>query len=191
MDIGRLWRAPKPWRRLPRPTPTLNPVCLGTLMGGLAAIGRDKLTLFFSPELRRWAVDRAARRRCNRQGRTRDCSCGGRAACAPSGYRADRLFVVVRLRGGSPAATAEQLEAITTAGIQSTKSNWVTSTMSRRVLSLGVCHLVAASLLEVNPFGEPETIEARQATTRLLDAIGRPASFPARSARWMQPTAPS
>jgi len=182
MDIGRLLARAKTMAAACRePTPTLNPgVALGTLMGGLAAIGRDKLTLFFSPELAPlgpWIEQLVA-------GATGKAGRGivpveGEPPCAPSGYRADRLFVVVRLRGGSPAATAEQLEAITTAGhpvyeIELGDKYDVGAEFFRWEFAT----LVAASLLEVNPFGEPETIEARQATTRLLDGYRQTGKLP-------------
>jgi hypothetical protein len=182
MDIGRLLARAKTMAAACRePTPTLNHgVALGTLMGGLAAIGRDKLTLFFSPELAPlgpWIEQLVA-------GATGKAGRGivpveGEPPCAPSGYRADRLFVVVRLRGGSPAATAEQLEAITTAGhpvyeIELGDKYDVGAEFFRWEFAT----LVAASLLEVNPFGEPETIEARQATTRLLDGYRQTGKLP-------------
>jgi hypothetical protein len=89
------------------------------------------------------------------------------------------VFVVVKLRGGSPAAAAEQLEAITTAGhpvyeIELGDKYDVGAEFFRWEFA----SLVAASLLDVNPFDEPETVEARQASSRLLDGYRQTGSLP-------------
>jgi RpiB/LacA/LacB family sugar-phosphate isomerase len=182
VDIGRLLARAKTMAAACRePTSTLNPgVALGTLMGALAAIGRDKLTLFLSPELAplgAW-IEQLVAGTTGKQGRG-IVPVDGEPPCAPSGYRSDRLFVVVRLRGGSPAVAAEQVEAIITAGhpvyeVELGDKYDVGAEFFRWEFAT----LVAASLLEVNPFDEPETVEARQVTTRLLDGYRQTRQLP-------------
>jgi hypothetical protein len=103
----------------------------------------------------------------------------GEPPCAPSGYRPDRLFVVVRLRGGLPAVQTEQLEAIITAGHPVYEIEMGDKyDLGAEFFRWEFATAVAASLLEVNPFDEPEVVEARQATARLLDGYRQTGKLP-------------
>ena len=181
-DIGRLVARGKGMAAACRePVPTQNPgVVLGTLMGALAAIGRDKLTLFLSPELAplgAW-IEQLVAGATGKQGRG-IIPVDGEPPCAPSGYRSDRLFVVVRLRGGLPAVQPEQLEAITTAGHPVYEIELGDKyDLGAEFFRWEFATAVAASLLEVNPFDEPEAVEARQATTRLLEGYRQTGKLP-------------
>ena len=182
IDIGRLVARAKTMAAACRePLPTLNPgVTLGTLMSALAAVGRDKLTLFFSPELAplgAW-IEQLVAGATGKQGRG-IVPVDGEPPCAPAGYRADRLFVVVKLRGGSPATAVEQLEAIITAGhpvyeIELGDKYDVGAEFFRWEFAT----VVAASLLEVNPFDEPATVEAGKASRGLLDSYRQTGKLP-------------
>jgi RpiB/LacA/LacB family sugar-phosphate isomerase len=182
IDIGRLVARAKTMATACREAiPTQNPgVTLGTLMGTLATVGRDKLTLFLSPELAplgAW-IEQLVAGATGKRGRG-IIPVDGEPPCAPSGYRADRLFVVVKLRGGSPAAPAEQLEAITTAGHPVYEIELGDRyDLGAEFFRWEFATVVAASLLEVNPFDEPETVEARQTTTRLLDGFRQTGTLP-------------
>jgi ribose 5-phosphate isomerase B len=181
-DIGRLVARGKGMAAACRePVPTQNPgVVLGTLMGALAAIGRDKLTLFLSPELAplgAW-IEQLVAGATGKQGRG-IVPVDGEPPFAPSGYRSDRFFVVVRLRGGSPAVQAEQLEAIITAGHPVYEIELGDKyDLGAEFFRWEFAAAVAASLLEVDPFDEPEVVEARQATTRLLDGYRQTGKLP-------------
>jgi RpiB/LacA/LacB family sugar-phosphate isomerase len=182
IDISRLVARAKTMAAACREaTPTQNPgVTLGTLMAALAAIGRDKLTLFVSPELAplgAW-IEQLVAGATGKQGRG-IIPVEGEPPGAPSGYRPDRLFVVVRLRGGAPPAPAEQLEAITTAGHPVYEIELGDKyDLGAEFFRWEFATAVAASLLEVNPFDEPETVAARQATTRLLDGYRQTGQLP-------------
>jgi hypothetical protein len=149
-------------------------------MSALAAIGRDKLTLFLSPELAplgAW-IEQLVAGATGKQGRG-IIPVDGEPPCAPSGYRSDRLFVVVRLRGGLPAVQPEQLEAITTAGHPVYEIELGDKyDLGAEFFRWEFATAVAASLLEVNPFDEPEAVEARQATTRLLEGYRQTGKLP-------------
>jgi RpiB/LacA/LacB family sugar-phosphate isomerase len=182
IDIGRLVARAKTMAAACRePMPTLNPgVTLGTLMSALAAVGRDKLTLFLSPELAplgAW-IEQLVAGATGKQGRG-IVPVDGEPPCAPAGYRSDRLFVVVKLRGGSPAAAVEQLEAIITAGHPAYEIELGDKyDVGAEFFRWEFATVVAASLLEVNPFDEPETVEARQASSRLLDGYRQTGKLP-------------
>jgi RpiB/LacA/LacB family sugar-phosphate isomerase len=182
VDISRLLARGKTMAAACRkPTAMQNPgLTLGTLMGALAAIGRDKLTLFLSPELAplgAW-IEQLVAGATGKQGRG-ILPVEGEPPFPPSSYRSDRFFVVVRLRGGSPAVQAEQLEAIITAGHPVYEIELGDKyDLGAEFFRWEFAAAVAASLLEVNPFDEPEAVEARQATTRLLDGYRQTGKLP-------------
>ena len=182
IDIGRLVARSKIMAAACREaSPTQNPgVTLGTLMAALTAVGRDKLTLFLSPELAplgAW-IEQLVAGATGKQGRG-IVPVDGEPPAAPSGYRSDRLFVVTRLRGQSPAVQVEQLEAITTAGhpVYEIELNDKYD-LGAEFFRWEFAAVVAASLLEVNPFDEPEAIDARQLTSRLLDGYRQTRQLP-------------
>jgi len=185
IDIGRLVARAKTMAAACRDaTPTQNPgVTLGALMGALAAVGRDKLTLFLSAELAplgAW-IEQLVAGTTGKQGRG-IVPVDGEAPGAPSSYRADRLFVVIRLRGGSQPAPAEQLEAITTAGHPVYEIELGDKyDLGAEFFRWEFAAVVTASLLEVNPFDEPEALAARQATARLLDGYRQTGALPTAS----------
>ena len=182
VDVGRLLARGKAMAAACRgPVPTENPgVALGTLIGGLAAIGRDKLTLFLSPEvapLGAW-IEQLVVGATSKQGRG-IIPVTGEPPFAPSSYRPDRFFVVVKLRGGSPAVQAEQLEAIITAGHPVYEIELGDKyDLGAEFFRWEFATTVAASLLEVDPFDEPGVVEAKQATTHLLDIYWQTGRLP-------------
>ena len=117
----------------------------------------------------------------------------GEPPFAPSGYRSDRLFVVVRLRGGAPPAQPEQLEAITTAGHPVYEIELGDKyDLGAEFFRWEFATAVAASLLEVNPFDEPEDRRGQAShhpLARRLSPDG-PASQ-SRPAWWIRLTQPS
>jgi RpiB/LacA/LacB family sugar-phosphate isomerase len=172
IDISRLLARAKTMAAACRePSLTQNPgVILGSLMGALSGIGRDKLTLFFSPELTPlggW-IEQLVAGATGKQERG-IVPVDGEAASSPAAYRADRLFVVVKLRGGAPAAQPELLEAIITTGhpvheIELGDKYDVGAEFFRWQFA----GTVAASLLEMSPSDEPEMPAARQIAARVL-----------------------
>ena len=149
-----------------------NPgVVLGTLMAALARIGRDKLTLFLSPELAplgEW-IEQLVAGANGKNGRG-IVPVHGEPACAPSGYRPDRQFIVIRLRGGGPAIQAELIEAITTAGHPVYEIELGDKyDLGAEFFRWQFASVVSSCLLDVDPFDEPDIVEFQQATSRILD----------------------
>jgi RpiB/LacA/LacB family sugar-phosphate isomerase len=185
IDISRLLARAKTMAAACRePSLTQNPgVILGSLMGALASIGRDKLTLFFSPELTPlggW-IEQLVAGATGKQGRG-IVPVDGEVATMPSGYRADRLFVVVKLRGGAPAAQPELLEAIITAGHPVHEIELGDKyDIGAEFFRWQFAGTVAASLLEVSPSDEPEMPAARQIAARVLDDFRRTGTLPSAS----------
>jgi len=99
---------------------------------------------------------------------------------------------VVRLRGGLPAVQPEQLEAITTAGHPVYEIELGDKyDLGAEFFRWEFATAVAASLLEVNPLTNPKPSRPGKPQPACSRAIGRRASFPAPSARWIRPMQPS
>jgi transaldolase/glucose-6-phosphate isomerase len=144
---------------------------LGARLGALAKAGRDKLTLVMSPEvvsLGTW-IEQLIAESTGKLGKgivPVDAEPLGPAAV----YGPDRLFVVTQLRGGQPAASPEQLQALRAEG------HPVVELELADRLDLGgeffrweLATAVAGAALEINPFDEPNVTEAKQATAKLLE----------------------
>ena len=81
--------------------PDQNPgAWLGAVMGSLARVGRDKLTLVCSPQLECLAdwIEQLIAESTGKDG-TGILPVVGEALASPDGYGADRLFVQLKLEG--------------------------------------------------------------------------------------------
>jgi len=150
-------------------------------MSALAAIGRDKLTLFLVARVgAAGCVDRAARRRCHGQARTRHHSRGWRAA-----VRAVRLPFGSSVCRGETARRIGRLCNLNNwrpsrpQGIPVYEIEWATSMISAPSSSAGnLPPRLRPACSRSNPFDEPEAVEARQATTRLLEGYRQTGKLP-------------
>jgi transaldolase/glucose-6-phosphate isomerase len=159
-----------------------NPAAdLGAMLGALAKVGRDKLTLVLSPEiasLGSW-IEQLVAESTGKLGKgivPVDAEPLGSVAI----YGADRVFVVSQLAGGAPAASPETLQALRAAG------HPVIELALGDRLDLGaeffrweMATAVAGAALDINPFDEPNVTEAKQATAKLLEAHARDKHLPA------------
>jgi hypothetical protein len=159
-----------------------NPAAdLGALLGALAKVGRDKLTLVLSPEIASFGswIEQLVAESTGKLGKgilPVDAEPLGPA----SAYGPDRVFVVSQLAGGSPAAPPELLQALRAAG------HPVIELPLNDRLDLGaeffrweLATAVAGAALDINPFDEPNVTEAKQATAKLLEAHARDGRLPA------------
>lgn len=173
-------------------------VALGAALGELALAGRDKLTLFFSPEFASvgtW-VEQLVAESTGKSGKGIVPVAEERPA-APHAYGADRVFVAT----GSPRLHPDMerdLDALAAAGHPVLRWN------SPRVEDLAadfarweVATAAAAAVLGVDPFDEPNVSEAKAATQAMLErflADGRLPETPAAAvdgslAAWTPPAA--
>lgn len=153
---------------------------LGALLGTMAKKGRDKLTLLLSPEiasLGAW-IEQLVAESTGKLGRG-IVPVDGEPLGPPSAYRDDRLFVALHLRGGTPAALPQELQALRAAG------HPVAEIVVGDRYDLGaeffrweLATAVAAVCLGVNPFDEPNVTEAKEATGRLLESYFRDKKLP-------------
>jgi glucose-6-phosphate isomerase/transaldolase/glucose-6-phosphate isomerase len=189
MDVGRLLARARSMASACRETTlTKNPgVVLGTLMGSLAKLGRNKLTLLFAPDiapLGPW-IEQLIAESTGKDGRG-IVPVDGEPAGAPDRYQPDRVFVVMRLRGAA-AIGVEQVEALTVAGhpvfeIELADKYDVGAEFFRWEFATALAGLV----LQINPFDEPNVAETKRSTLRFLDTE---ASAPV-EAKALAPSAP-
>jgi RpiB/LacA/LacB family sugar-phosphate isomerase len=182
VDPGELLgRARKMAESCRRPALVENPAAaLGSLLGALAKEGRDKLTLVMSQEIASFGswVEQLVAESVGKLGKgiiPIDCE----PLAAPALYGPDRVFVVMELAGGTPAAEPAALQALRAAG------HPVVEIALADRLDLGAelfrwefTTAVAGAALDINPFDEPNVTEAKQATAKLLETWARERKLP-------------
>jgi RpiB/LacA/LacB family sugar-phosphate isomerase len=159
-----------------------NPAAdLGALLGVLAKVGRDKLTLVLSPKiasLGSW-VEQLVAESTGKLGKgilPVDAEPLGPASV----YGPDRVFVVSQLAGDQPAASTELLQALRADGhpvIELTVADRLD--LGAEFFRWEMATAVAGAALDINPFDEPNVTEAKQATAKLLEAHARDHRLPA------------
>jgi len=148
-----------------------NPAALlGTVLGAMAAQGRDKLTLITPRPLDTlglW-IEQLIAESTGKEGKG-IVPVAGEPALAPNEYGDDRLFVAVRLRGDSSDDT-DHLRELAAAG------HPCVDLVLEDPLDLGETFFVfefatavAGALLGVNAFDQPNVQESKDNTKRLLE----------------------
>ncbi|HYP21662.1 MAG TPA: bifunctional transaldolase/phosoglucose isomerase [Chloroflexia bacterium] len=144
---------------------------LGTVWGTAAREGRDKLTIFTSPDLDSfglWAEQLIAES-TGKEGKGL-IPIAGEPVGRPSAYGADRLFVYLRIDGATDAHQEHDIQKLEDAGHPVVRLNM------RGKLDLGAeffrwefATAVAGQMLGIDPFDEPNVQESKDNTQRLLD----------------------
>jgi glucose-6-phosphate isomerase len=152
--------------------PSENPaVKLGLTLGMAAKAGRDKITIFTSPEiydLGAW-MEQLIAESTGKKG-FGITPVNREAIAAPKFYGNDRIFVYIRLSGTANASQDAKVEALEAAG-----QPVVTIEISDRYEIFGqffaweVATAVAGSVLGINPFNQPD-VESAKIETRKLTA---------------------
>ncbi len=149
-----------------------NPgVLLGATIGTLAKQGRDKLTIFASPEVQElgaW-LEQLIAESTGKIGKG-IIPVDRETIAAPEFYGNDRIFVYVRLTGSQDSALADQVTKLEHAG------HPVIRIELADIYDLGaeyfrweVATAVAGSILGINPFDQPD-VEASKIVTKALTA---------------------
>jgi transaldolase/glucose-6-phosphate isomerase len=155
-------------------------IWLGAIMGVLAQQGHDKLTLISSPEiagLGDW-IEQLIAESTGKEGKGIVPVIGATIG-KPHDYLDDRLFIYLRLED-SRAHQDEEVRALMQAGHPLVILNM------RDVYDIGAEFFrwefgaaVAAMVLKVNPFDEPNVAESKRNTTQLLEAYQAHGTLPA------------
>ncbi|HWP85351.1 MAG TPA: hypothetical protein VNN17_09190 [Terriglobia bacterium] len=146
---------------------------LGAALGALGAAGRDKITLVLSPEIAAfgcWAEQLVAES-TGKQGRGL-IPVDGEPLGPPRVYGRDRVFVHLRLRSSRDAAVRRQLAALEKAGHPVIRLELDDRLdLGREFFRWEIATAVAAAVLQVNAFDEPNVKESKDNTERLLQAL--------------------
>lgn len=158
-----------------------NPgVRLGAIMGALAKLGRDKVTLLASPGLQSFGswIEQLIAESTGKLG-------GGIVPVDleppgdPGAYGPDRLFVRVRLHGDEAPDLDRRLDAIEQAGHPVVRIGLGSrEDLGGEFVRWEVATAIAGACLDLNPFDEPNVTEAKIATGELLAAQAREGSLP-------------
>ena len=163
--------------------PTENPaVKLGLTLGTAAKAGRDKITIFTSPEvydLGAW-MEQLIAESTGKKG-FGITPVDREAIAAPEIYGSDRIFVYIRLAGTADASQDTKVAALEAAGLPVVRID-----ISDRYEIFGqfftweVATAVAGSVMGINPFNQPDVESAKIETRALTAAYEQTGKLPAR-----------
>ena len=154
---------------------------LAAILGAAARSGRNKLTLLASPALRPlgyWIEQLVAE--STGKGGTGVIPVEGEPLGPAHRYGSDRIFVSIGLEG-EPDADLSRLEA----ELGRTGAPWVRIELADRDAIAGeffvweTATALLGSILEINPFDEPNVTESKRNTEALLASLEKSGGFPA------------
>ncbi len=162
--------------------PEKNPgVLLGALLGSMALAGRDKLTLVMPEKLKQlgiW-VEQLVAESTGKEGKGITPVCQ-EPLMPPDKYQADRLFVRTVVEGFSDPAEEAALAALKQAG------HPVYTIVIKDPCDLGAeffrwetATAAAGALLGINPFSQPDVLEAKALTAGMLAKFSGKSKLPA------------
>ncbi len=155
-------------------------VRLGATLAALAETGCDKLTLLCPPALESfgtWAEQLVAES-LGKSGRG-IVPVHQEPWLAPSAYGRDRVFVALRLDHEPQAALDRQIEALRQAGHPVVTVAWADRyDLGSDVATWSVAVALAGTLLEINPFDEPNVAESKARTQALLATYAKTSWLP-------------
>ena len=163
------------------PPESTPPVLLGAALGTLALAGRNKVTFMASPPIATFGywVEQLIAESTGKEGQG-IVPIEGEPAGAPSRYRKDRVFVHLALRGSRDTAIRTRLAALRRAG-----HPCITVPLDD-LYDLGtefqrweIATAVAASVLGIDPFDEPNVKESKDNTGRVLEQYRTTGALPA------------
>ena len=154
---------------------------LGAVLGGCAAVGRDKVTILAHPalaELPNW-IEQLLAESTGKSGKGL-VPVVGEPRLEPGEYGGDRLFVYLELEGGGADPETERwLSAVAAAG------HPVVRVPTAHLLDLGaefyrweVATALAGALIGIDPFDQPNVQESKDNTARLLEVWERDGRLP-------------
>ena len=143
---------------------------LGVTMAGLAKAGRDKLTFLMDPEIESFGnwVEQLIAESLGKEGKG-IIPVVGESADADRACGEDRLFVYLKLRAGGNPKLEQKIEELKQSGhpVIQIDLNDLYDVGGQFVL-WEIATAVAGSILEVDPFDEPNVTDAKERTQKLL-----------------------
>ncbi len=175
-----------PHRRKLEPAAESRPSQLGLLLGAAANAGRDKITIFTSPEiydLGAW-MEQLIAESTGKQGKG-ITPVDRETIAAPQFYGKDRIFVYIRYAGTADSSADASLGA-KIAAIEAAGHPVVTIEIADLYEIFGqfftweVATAVAGSVMGINPFNQPDVESAKIETRALTAAYEQTGSLPER-----------
>jgi glucose-6-phosphate isomerase len=163
--------------------PAENPaVQLGLLLGTAANAGRDKLTIFTSPEiydLGAW-MEQLVAESTGKQGKG-ITPVDREAIAAPEFYGSDRIFAYIRYAGTADSTQDVQVAALEAAGhpVVSIEIDSLYEIFAQ-FFTWEVATAVAGSVMGINPFDQPDVESAKIETRALTTAYEQTGKLPVR-----------
>jgi transaldolase/glucose-6-phosphate isomerase len=157
-----------------------NPAArLGSIIGTLAGVGRDKLTLITSPEIASlglW-IEQLLAESTGKEGRG-IIPVAGEPLGGPTVYGNDRLFVSISV-GNADEGTESRLAALEAAGhpVVRRKLN-STLDLGEEFYVWELATAVAGAVLGINAFDQPNVQESKDNTRRLLEEYKQKGALP-------------
>jgi transaldolase/glucose-6-phosphate isomerase len=161
--------------------PAENPgVHLGLILGARARAGRDKLTLIISPgieSLGGW-LEQLIAESTGKHGRG-IVAIGDEAVAIPEAYGDDRLFAYVRLAHAPAVGQDTAVDALEAAGHPVVRIEMADPRdLGAEFFRWEVATAVAGSVLELNPFDQPDVESAKIAARGLMTAYEKKGRLP-------------
>jgi hypothetical protein len=157
-------------------------VQLGLLMGLAANAGRDKITIFTSPEiydLGAW-MEQLIAESTGKLGKG-ITPVDREAIAAPAVYGKDRIFAYIRLKGTSDSSQDAKVAAIEAAGHPVVYIEIADRyEIFEQFFTWEVATAVAGSVMGINPFNQPDVESAKIETRALTAAYEQTGKLPAR-----------
>jgi len=182
VDVRRLMERAMPMVRACRGTNVAdNPgAWLGAVLGAATAAGRDKLTLVTSPGLAglgAW-IEQLIAESTGKQGRGL-LPVDGEPLADSDAYGPDRLFVRIALAAEVDAATEKDLDRLAQAGHPVVRITVADPyDLGAELFHWEVATALAGSLMDINPFDEPNVQQSKDITNSLLAVYGRDGRLP-------------
>lgn len=177
VDLARLTRSAVRMAEAcgPGVAPDKNPgATLGATLGGLAAAGRDKVTIISSPELASlglW-IEQLLAESTGKNGRGL-VPIAGEPFYDAAEYRDDRDFVYVRLAGDENSRTDAHADALERAGQPVTRLEMNDRhDLGAEFFRWEFAVALAARAISVYPFDQPDVESAKELTRNLLSSAG-------------------
>jgi len=158
-----------------------NPsIGLGCVLGSLARHNKNKVTFLASRQLQpmgAW-LEQLIAESTGKEGRG-VVPVESEPALKLSEYGEDRVFVVLQLRGDSLAAVKPTLTAVRKAGFPIIEVEWDSADqIGAEFLRWEIATVIASTVLEVNPFDEPNVKESKDLTGQVLARLEKTGKLP-------------
>ena len=158
-----------------------NPAAqLAVALSEAAAQGREKVTLVCAPQLKSFGVwvEQLLAESTGKDGKGL-IPIDGEPLRDPAAYRPDRLFVELQLKPGVDATLERKMTALAEAGHPVVRICWEDrDDLGGEAIRWFVATTLAASVMRINPFDEPNVQESKDRTKALLDRYAREGALP-------------